>query len=440
MDLLKAELERKKQRTSELVAKAGGEKGGRRFVRRGEAARLEKEERLKNQADLIRLREEKKRKREEEERKKEEEEERRKKRSAPVSVKEKKKASDAAKEKERAAAAAAANEAAATAQEDEVPAKEAKARLRALCLPITLFGETQAQRSARLLLAEEDKGHHQDDFTLADGHNVNNEFLGNVSSDLTGSHLDAATGRNDETAAGDGKAGDDSDDDDDDDDETGAGARAARQATRTAGGGETGAADKGDGVGGEGGAAAAAASGGGAGGEDAADKEAGLDGEVKEMERNKLVRTFFRGLLKEWEMDLNARPDHVKRTVQGKLETKTQKQAKDYMRPLFKLCKQKALPDGILNNLVTMINFMKEGEFVRANDIYILTAIGNAPWPIGLTMVGIHERSGRERISSKNVAHIMNNEAQRKYLVSVKRLMTYLQDKRPDIAPSKKVR
>ncbi|CAN0563730.1 unnamed protein product, partial [Ectocarpus sp. 12 AP-2014] len=229
---------------------------------------------------------------------------------------------------------------------------QAKARLRALCLPITLFGETQAQRSARLLLAEEDKGHHQDDFTLADGHNV---------------------------------------------------------ATRTAGGGEAGAADKGDGGAGEGGAAGAAASGGGAGGEDAAGKEAELDGEVKEMERNKLVRTFFRGLLKEWEMDLNARPDHVKRTVQGKLETKTQKQAKDYMRPLFKLCKQKALPDGILNNLVTMINFMKEGEFVRANDIYILTAIGNAPWPIGLTMVGIHERSGRERISSKNVAHIMNN-------------------------------
>lgn len=54
MDLLKAELERKKQRTSELVAKAGGERGGRRFVRRGEAAKLEREERLKIQADLIR--------------------------------------------------------------------------------------------------------------------------------------------------------------------------------------------------------------------------------------------------------------------------------------------------------------------------------------------------------------------------------------------------
>jgi len=27
-------------------------------------------------------------------------------------------------------------------------------------------------------------------------------------------------------------------------------------------------------------------------------------------------------------------------------------------------------------------------------------AIGNAPWPIGVTMVGIHERSGRARIFS----------------------------------------
>ena len=49
---------------------------------------------------------------------------------------------------------------------------QAKARLRAMGLAVTLFGETQAQRSARLLQAEDDKGHHQDDFTLADGHNV----------------------------------------------------------------------------------------------------------------------------------------------------------------------------------------------------------------------------------------------------------------------------
>lgn len=54
MDLLKAELAKKQQRTSELVAKAGGGKGGRKFLRRGEAARIEKEELEKKQAEVIR--------------------------------------------------------------------------------------------------------------------------------------------------------------------------------------------------------------------------------------------------------------------------------------------------------------------------------------------------------------------------------------------------
>lgn len=54
-------------------------------------------------------------------------------------------------------------------------------------------------------------------------------------------------------------------------------------------------------------------------------------------------------------------------------------------------------------------------------------AIGNAPWPIGVTMVGIHARTGREKIFSKNVAHVMNDETQRKYLQGLKRLMTKCQ-------------
>jgi hypothetical protein len=43
---------------------------------------------------------------------------------------------------------------------------------------------------------------------------------------------------------------------------------------------------------------------------------------------------------------------------------------------------------------------------------------GNNPWPIGVTSVGIHERSAREKISHvmNGGAHIMNDEATRKYL------------------------
>ncbi|KAH3892739.1 hypothetical protein DPMN_016867 [Dreissena polymorpha] len=43
-------------------------------------------------------------------------------------------------------------------------------------------------------------------------------------------------------------------------------------------------------------------------------------------------------------------------------------------------------------------------------------AIVNVPWPIGVTMVGIHARTGREKISSRYVAHVLNDETQRTYI------------------------
>ena len=90
-------------------------------------------------------------------------------------------------------------------------------------------------------------------------------------------------------------------------------------------------------------------------------------------------------------------------------------------------------------HLLNIVSNCQKGEFVKANDAYMDVAIGRAAWPIGVTMVGIHARSGRARIESSNVAHVMNSELQRKYLTSVKRLMTYWQRVMKDVAPSKKV-
>jgi pre-mRNA-splicing factor 18 len=66
-----------------------------------------------------------------------------------------------------------------------------------------------------------------------------------------------------------------------------------------------------------------------------------------------------------------------------------------------------------------MVQHMRERNYLAANDVYLRLAIGNAPWPIGVTSVGIHERSAREKIShvmnQSGQAHIMNDEATRKY-------------------------
>uniref|UniRef100_A0A7S2LMM2 Pre-mRNA-splicing factor 18 n=1 Tax=Leptocylindrus danicus TaxID=163516 RepID=A0A7S2LMM2_9STRA len=163
------------------------------------------------------------------------------------------------------------------------------------------------------------------------------------------------------------------------------------------------------------------------------------DDEVDEMDDHKRIYRFFKGLLKGWENELAMRPDAVKRSAKGKVETKTLKQCKDYIRPLFKQCKKRTLPADIMAHIVKIVNFCEAGEFVKAHDSYMDVAIGRAAWPIGVTMVGIHARSGREKIESGKVAHAMNSELQRKYLTSIKRLMTFCQNTRKDVAPSKKV-
>jgi pre-mRNA-splicing factor 18 len=154
---------------------------------------------------------------------------------------------------------------------------------------------------------------------------------------------------------------------------------------------------------------------------------------------HKKIYKYFKGLLKNWEDDLAKRPTNVKLSIAGKNETKTMQQCKDYIKPLFKLCKSRSLEEGLMLNIIKIIDACLQGEFVQAHDTYMDVAIGRAAWPIGVTMVGIHARKGRAKIESQNVAHVMNSELQRKYLTSIKRLMTYAQSQRPDVDPSKKV-
>ncbi len=153
----------------------------------------------------------------------------------------------------------------------------------------------------------------------------------------------------------------------------------------------------------------------------------------------KRIYRYFKSLIRQWEEVLAQRPESIRKSAAGKNETKTLKQCKDYIRPLFQMCKRREVEEGLQAHLVKIVNFCEMGEFVRAHDSYMDVAIGRAAWPIGVTMVGIHARSGRAKIESSNVAHVMNSELNRKFLTSVKRLMSYAQRKRPDVDPSKKV-
>ena len=98
------------------------------------------------------------------------------------------------------------------------------------------------------------------------------------------------------------------------------------------------------------------------------------------------------------------------------------------------------LPGDVLARIAEIVYYMQTRQYQKANDSYLRLSIGNAPWPIGVTMVGwvtqkslvlmhphlfppfsIHERSAREKISTDQVAHVLNDEVSRKYIQSLKR-------------------
>ncbi|KAH7577553.1 hypothetical protein ACOSP7_001509 [Xanthoceras sorbifolium] len=170
-----------------------------------------------------------------------------------------------------------------------------------------------------------------------------------------------------------------------------------------------------------------------------------MDKDLKRMKANfeelceeDKILVFFKRLLNEWHQELAEMPDAEKRTAKGKSMVATFKQCARYLNPLFKFCRKKVLPDDIRQALMLMVECCMKRDYLAAMDHYIRMAIGNAPWPIGVTMVGIHERSAREKIYTNSVAHIMNDETTRKYLQSVKRLMTFCQRRYPTL-PSKAV-
>ena len=150
------------------------------------------------------------------------------------------------------------------------------------------------------------------------------------------------------------------------------------------------------------------------------------------------VAQHFKQLLKLWEQELGQREPAEAASQAGRTATATFQQCKRHTRQFFKQLKTRTMPLDVLSTMVEITSFMQQREYVKAHDAYIRCAIGTAPWPMGITGTGIHERQGRQHLRESKVAHVMNDETQRKYLQSVKRLMSFAQRKLP-ADPSKMV-
>ncbi|KAI1469559.1 uncharacterized protein F4812DRAFT_458093 [Daldinia caldariorum] len=141
------------------------------------------------------------------------------------------------------------------------------------------------------------------------------------------------------------------------------------------------------------------------------------------------LTSYFTMVLREWEAAL-AREEN-RDTFAGKAAVNAMVSSRDNMVPLFRKFEKGELEDDILKPVVEIVQAAQERRYVDANDGYLRLSIGKAAWPIGVTMVGIHERSAREKLHNGERGHIMSDEVTRKYLQSIKRCLTFAQVRWP---------
>lgn len=146
------------------------------------------------------------------------------------------------------------------------------------------------------------------------------------------------------------------------------------------------------------------------------------------------LASYFTMVLREWEIALArehaADPERAE-SIAAKQAYSAMVQCKQTMTPLFRKFEKGDLDESVLKSIVEIVKAAQERRYVDANDGYLRLSIGKAAWPIGVTMVGIHERSAREKLHNGERGHVMGDEVTRKYLQSIKRCLTFAQVRWP---------
>ncbi|KAL3982938.1 Prp18 domain family protein [Acanthocheilonema viteae] len=141
-----------------------------------------------------------------------------------------------------------------------------------------------------------------------------------------------------------------------------------------------------------------------------------------------VIREFFSYILTRWGKALNARDEVEKRSAEGKLAATMHKQTMEHLRPLMKNLEKHNVNADIREHLIKICRLIIiDRDYIRANNAYMEMAIGNAPWPVGVTRSGLHQRPGSAKAYVSNIAHVLNDETQRKYIQAFKRIMTRCQ-------------
>ncbi|ODA82638.1 hypothetical protein RJ55_01146 [Drechmeria coniospora] len=140
------------------------------------------------------------------------------------------------------------------------------------------------------------------------------------------------------------------------------------------------------------------------------------------------LASYFTMVLTAYERAMEAEKNE---TTASKTAYNAMVQTRENMKPLFRKFESGDLDETLIEPIVEIVQAIQQRRYVDANNGYLRLSIGKAAWPIGVTMVGIHERSAREKLHDGAKGHVMGDEVTRKFLQSIKRCLTFAQVRWP---------
>ena len=92
---------------------------------------------------------------------------------------------------------------------------------------------------------------------------------------------------------------------------------------------------------------------------------------------------------------------------------------------LVKLRKNRLDPQMLISISTILYHLQQPREINLSLQSYMKLSIGNVAWPIGVTQIGIHQRSAHSKLATNSVANIMIDDRTRLWITSLKRLITF---------------
>ncbi|CAK7208600.1 hypothetical protein SBRCBS47491_000146 [Sporothrix bragantina] len=144
------------------------------------------------------------------------------------------------------------------------------------------------------------------------------------------------------------------------------------------------------------------------------------------------LASYFNLVLGEWQQALQeASAKNSGETDASRSARSIMEQSRASIKPLFRRLEDGSIDEKIVPAIVEIVHAAQERRYVDANDAYLRLSIGKAAWPIGVIMVGIHERSAREKLHGGDKGSVMTDDVTRKYVQSIKRCLTFAQVRWP---------